>query len=106
MKKILLIIGFCLLVIGLSLLLIFYSPNFSFKKVPVSAVCFKISNGMSFDEIVNELKSKSLIQSKVIFKIYSFIIGSANKFKPGKYILKSNFSIFDFAAISMSTLPF
>ena len=54
---------------------------------------FTISAGMSFNEIVDKLKSENLIASKAVFKIYGAITGEARKLKPGKYALSSDSSI-------------
>ncbi|MDP3015375.1 MAG: endolytic transglycosylase MltG [bacterium] len=54
---------------------------------------FKISTGMSFNEIVDKLKSENLIASTAVFKIYGVITGEARRLKPGKYALSSDFSI-------------
>jgi UPF0755 protein len=55
----------------------------------------EISPGESFSEITNKLKEENLIESKIIFKIYSLLTGRAGKFKPGSYVFSSPPSIFE-----------
>ncbi|MEK7114487.1 MAG: endolytic transglycosylase MltG [Patescibacteria group bacterium] len=90
MKKIALIIsGF--LFFGLISSLLFFRTFPA--RASVSVDDFKISVGMSFNEIADKLKSENLIASKTVFKIYGAITGEARQLKPGKYSLSSNFPV-------------
>ncbi len=51
-----------------------------------------IESGKNFNSIVKELASAGLIRSETIFKIYSFISGSARHFQAGAYLLKPSYS--------------
>lgn len=49
------------------------------------SVSFVIEKGQSFRDISAHLSQESLIKSIFAFKMYSFITGNAQKFKPGTY---------------------
>lgn len=91
-NKLWLVVGYWLLIIGFSLLLLHF---FQFLDIGGSAATrdLEIKAGMSFDEVANKLKAENLIQSKTVFKIYGLITGQARQLKPGRYILATNISI-------------
>ncbi len=86
-----------LIVLGLLLaviLLIAYfvyglEPSYK-KETPVS---FEVMRGESFRSIGARLSQEALIRSITVFKIYSFLTGSASKFQPGVYSLASTMSV-------------
>ncbi len=53
----------------------------------------KIIQGMGLKEIADELYSKKVIKSKIIFEIYSFLSDKSKIFKPGNYELDFNQSV-------------
>jgi UPF0755 protein len=57
-----------------------------------SSVDFEIKSGEGFLEIANNLESEGIIKSSTAFEIFSFLNGSALKFKPGIYRLNTEFS--------------
>jgi len=91
-NKLWLVVGYWLLIIGFSLLLLYL---FQFLDIGglTKTQDLEIKAGMSFDEVADELKAENLIQSKTVFKIYSLITGQARQLKPGRYILPTNISI-------------
>ncbi len=54
------------------------------------AKVLEIKEGMSFDEVADELKKIKLIDSKFFIKVYALITGQANQVKPGRYILSGD----------------
>ncbi len=65
-------------------------PVSELKEIPT---VFSIPKGAGFRDIANELYSKKLIQSKIVFEIYALIKGSAHRLQNGKYKFNSAVSI-------------
>lgn len=55
-------------------------------------IFLEIKKSQGFNEIISNLKEKSLIQSELAFKIYSLLSGQAGKLKPGKYFFNNKVS--------------
>lgn len=57
------------------------------------SVKFKILKGETFRNIGARLSRESLIRSITVFKFYSLLVGKAQKFQPGVYILSGTMSV-------------
>lgn len=69
----------------------FYGLQPSFATT--APVKFTVEKGESFKEIGASLSQASLIKSITVFKIYSFLTGSATRFQPGVYELAGTMSV-------------
>lgn len=65
-------------------------PTFRADAVPVA---FTVSRGEGFRDIAGRLSDAGLIRSLSVFKIYSFLTGTVQKFQPGIYELDSTMSV-------------
>ncbi|MEI6479226.1 MAG: endolytic transglycosylase MltG [bacterium] len=54
---------------------------------------FQIEKGVGVKEIAKELSNESLIRSIMVFKFYTLISGTAQKFQPGVYELSVSMSV-------------
>lgn len=75
-------------------------PYYSYMLSPVVALDtqaeileFSIAKGASLDEIARKLEEKEIIRSAPIFKLYTFLDGSAHQLKPGLYNFSRNNSV-------------
>ncbi len=69
----------------------FYGLQPSFATT--TPVKFVVQKGEGFKEIGAELSRNSLIRSIAVFKVYSFLTGSATRFQPGIYELAGTMSV-------------
>lgn len=69
----------------------FYGLQPSFATT--APVKFTVEKGEGFKEIGANLSQASLIKSITVFKIYSFLTGSATRFQPGVYELAGTMSV-------------
>ncbi len=69
----------------------FYGLQPSFATT--TPVKFVVQKGEGFKEIGAELSRNSLIRSITVFKVYSFLTGSATRFQPGIYELAGTMSV-------------
>ncbi len=74
-------------------IILLYAFNLLNIGSPAEAKTLEIKEGMSFDEVADELKKIKLIDSKFVVKLYGLITGQANQVKPGRYILSNNNSL-------------
>ena len=79
---------FILIVLGA----IFSVKNLGPVSIDKTQIVLEISQGESFNQIVDELKEKDLIRSVKVFKVFTFLIGSAHRLKPGTYFLNQSLS--------------
>ncbi len=86
-----------LIVLGAVLLFIICAAYFFYGLQPVlgekTPVTFEVVKGERFRSIGARLSSDSLIRSITVFKLYSFVTGSARKFQPGVYALDRTMSV-------------
>ncbi len=86
-----------LIVLGAVLLFILCAAYFFYGLQPVmgeaTPTTFEVVKGESFRSIGARLSSDSLIRSITVFKLYSFVTGSARKFQPGVYVLDRTMSV-------------
>lgn len=86
-----------LIVLGAVLLFIICAAYFFYGLQPVlgekTPVTFEVVKGESFRSIGARLSTDSLIRSITVFKLYSFVTGSARKFQPGVYALDRTMSV-------------
>ncbi|MFA5386320.1 MAG: endolytic transglycosylase MltG [Candidatus Paceibacterota bacterium] len=71
---------------------IFFALNLRPVSTDKTQSILEISQGMSFNQIVNQLHDKGLIRSSKIFKAFALLSGQAHQFKPGEYFLSPNLS--------------
>lgn len=88
--RLFIILGILIVCLGTILL---YALHFLNIGHPAEAKALEIKAGMSFDEVVDELKDVGIIDSKFVIKIYGLITGQASRIKPGRYVLSSNDSL-------------
>ncbi len=89
-SRFLIVLGFLLIFI-IMIAYFFYGLQPSFAvNTPVQ---FNIEKGEGFKEIGARLSQESLVRSITVFKIYSFLTGTAAKFKPGVYELAGTMSV-------------
>ena len=73
-----------------------WASYFSYLFSPISKESvernFTVSAGAGLNEIAELLEEQDLVHSKIAFKIYSFLSGSAHLLKPGSYSLMANLS--------------
>lgn len=71
---------------------IFFTLNLKPVSADKTQSVLKISQGMSFSQIVDQLHEEGLIRSLKIFKAFALLSGQAHQFKPGEYFLSPNLS--------------
>lgn len=81
------IVLFCIIVIAY----FFYSlqPN----NISKTEREFKIAKGEGLREIGAHLSQESLVKSLTMFKVYALLIGKAQRFQPGAYMLSDTMSV-------------
>ncbi len=86
-----------LIVLGVLFVVILLSGYFVYGLEPSYAketpVTFEVMRGESFRSIGARLSQDSLIRSITVFKVYSFLTGSASRFQPGVYSLTSAMNV-------------
>ncbi len=78
-------------VVLLLLLYTFFTPNYYKGYGPVK---FEVSKGEPFSEIVDDLYSKGVVQSKTNLRIAAFIYGAEKKIRAARYYIPNGLSYF------------